>query len=60
MTNPIPDSGLFASPRSLDDLIGQIERISNRQERARARSSAFMALNTAHNLVAEQRAMVDH
>jgi len=53
-SNPIPHSNLFATPKDLEALMAQIDRISNRSERATVMTYVMMALNTAHNLVDQE------
>jgi len=48
--NPIPKTGLFATPESLDQLMEYCQRF-NGQERIIAITVATMALNLAHDLV---------
>jgi hypothetical protein len=48
--NPIPKTGLFATPESLDQLMEYCQRF-NGQERIIAITVATMALNLAHELV---------
>jgi hypothetical protein len=48
--NPIPKTGLFATPESLDQLMEYCTRF-NGQERIIAVTCATMALNIAHELV---------
>ena len=48
--NPIPQTGLFATPESLDRLMEYCQRF-NGQERIIAITVATMALNLAHELV---------
>ena len=52
MTNPIPRSGFFATPNSVEDLMAYVERMSG-SERVVATTVAMMALNLAHSLVAK-------
>jgi hypothetical protein len=52
MKNPIPKTGLFATPESLDQLMEYCQRF-NGQERIIAITVATMALNLAHELVEE-------
>lgn len=54
MTNPIPHSGMFATPDSLDGLMSYIENYSG-NERAVAMICAMMALNLAHKLVEQEK-----
>jgi len=48
--NPIPKTGLFATPESLDQLMEYCQRF-NGQERIIAITVTTMALNLAHELV---------
>ena len=48
--NPIPKTGSFATPESLDQLMEYCQRF-NGQERIIAITVATMALNLAHELV---------
>lgn len=48
--NPIPKTGLFATPESLDQLMEYCQRFTG-QERIIAITVATMALNLAHELV---------
>jgi len=48
--NPIPKTGLFATPESLDQLMEYCQRF-NGQERIIAITVATMAINLAHELV---------
>jgi hypothetical protein len=48
--NPIPKTGLFATPDSLEQLMEYCQRF-NGQERIIAITVATMALNLAHELV---------
>ncbi len=48
--NPIPKTGLFATPESLDQLMEYCQRF-NGQERIIAITVATMGLNLAHELV---------
>ena len=50
VNNPIPKTGLFATPESLDQLMEYCQRF-NGQERIIAITVATMALNLAHELV---------
>jgi hypothetical protein len=51
--NPIPKTGLFATPESLDQLMEYCQRFTG-QERIIAITVATMALNLSHKLVEEQ------
>jgi len=48
--NPIPRSGFFATPDSIDDLMAYINSMSG-PERAVAMTVAMMALNLSYELV---------
>jgi hypothetical protein len=48
--NPIPKTGLFATPESFDQLMEYCQRFSG-QERIIAITVATMALNLAHKVV---------
>jgi hypothetical protein len=48
--NPIPKTGLFATPESLEQLMEYCQRF-NGQERIIAITVATMALNLSHDLV---------
>jgi len=50
VNNPIPKTGLFATPESLDQLMEYCQRF-NGQERIIAITVATMALNLSHELV---------
>jgi len=50
VNNPIPKTGLFATPESLDQLMEYCQRFSG-QERIIAITVATMALNLSHDLV---------
>jgi hypothetical protein len=50
VNNPIPKTGLFATPESLDQLMEYCQRF-NGQERIIAITVATMALNLSHDLV---------
>jgi hypothetical protein len=51
--NPIPKTGLFATPESLDQLMEYCQRFTG-QERIIAITVATMALNLAHELVEDR------
>jgi len=53
MQNPIPKTGLFATPQSLEQLMEYCQRFSG-QERIIAITVATMALNLAHDLIEQQ------
>jgi hypothetical protein len=53
VNNPIPQTGLFATPESLDQLMEYCQRF-NGQERIIAITVATMALNLSHKLVEEK------
>jgi len=50
VTNPIPKTGLFATPENFEQLMQYCERFSG-QERVIAITVATMALNLAHKVV---------
>jgi len=50
VNNPIPRSGFFATPDSLEDLMAYIESMHG-SERAVAMTVAMMALNLSNRLV---------
>jgi len=50
VNNPIPKTGLFATPESLEQLMEYCQRF-NGQERIIAITVATMALNLSHDLV---------
>jgi len=50
VNNPIPKTGLFATPESLEQLMEYCQRF-NGQERIIAITVATMALNLSHELV---------
>ena len=54
MKNPIPHSAMFATPVDLESLMAQIDRISNKSERATVMTYVMMTLNTAHHLVEQE------
>jgi len=51
--NPIPQTGLFATPDSLDQLMEYCQRFTG-QERIIAITVATMALNLSHKLVEDE------
>lgn len=51
--NPIPKTGLFATPASFDSLMEYCQRF-NGQERMIAVTVATMALNLAHDVVEKE------
>ena len=53
VNNPIPKTGLFATPESLDQLMDYCQRFTG-QERIIAITVATMALNLAHTLVEDK------
>jgi hypothetical protein len=53
MHNPIPRSGFFATPNSVEDLMAYVERMSG-SERVVATTVMMMALNLANKLVAKE------
>jgi hypothetical protein len=54
MMNPVPRSGFFATPESVEDLMEYIQRF-NGSERVVATTVAMMALNLAHSMVAKEQ-----
>ena len=50
MMNPVPRSGFFATPDSVEALMEYVERMSG-SERVVATTVAMMALNLANKLV---------
>ena len=55
MTNPIPNSRLWVTPKDEQDLYCRLDSISNPQEKQIAWNAAMLALNLAHRLVEEQK-----
>lgn len=53
MINPIPRSGFFATPESIEALMEYVERMSG-SERVVATTVAMMALNLANKLVQKE------
>jgi hypothetical protein len=53
MINPIPRSGFFATPETVEDLMAYVERMSG-SERVVATTVAMMALNLANQLVQKE------
>jgi hypothetical protein len=53
VNNPIPKTGLFATPESLDQLMEYCQRFTG-QERIIAITVATMALNLSHELVEQK------
>lgn len=53
MKNPIPYSGMFATPENGEDLMNYIEGM-NGSEKALAYMIAFMTMNLAHKMVEEE------
>lgn len=51
MTNPIPRSGMFATPTSFDQLKDMLESIGDAEEKRMAWLGAMLALNLAHGLI---------
>ena len=51
MMNPIPKSGFFVTPTSLEDLQERLNSIGTPEEQRMAWNGAMMALNLAHDLV---------
>ena len=56
MTNPIPFTGLFAAPDSLQELMEYCERFYG-QERAIAMMVATITMNVCHKLVENENAV---
>ena len=54
MMNPVPRSGFFATPDSVEALMEYVERMSG-SERVVATTVAMMALNLAHSMVANRQ-----
>ena len=50
MKNPIPNSGMFATPESFEELTEMLDSIGNAEEKRMAWLGAMLALNLAHNL----------
>ena len=53
MTNPIPQSGLWVTPSSVDELYAMVEQYTGEQK-ALAVHIMMLTLNTCHNLVEQQ------
>jgi hypothetical protein len=53
VSNPIPKTGLFATPESLEQLMEYCQRFTG-QERIIAITCATMALNLAHELIEDK------
>ena len=56
MTNPIPTSGMFATPDSIESFMDQLNSFSNTSEKQIATLAAMLAFNLCHKLVEEQKA----
>ena len=54
MLNPIPTTGLFVTPDSVDDLILTIEKIPNFNERQIAFLYAMQMMNACHKAVKDE------
>ena len=52
MTNPIPTSGLFATPKTQEDLFAYLQKF-NGAERALAMTVAMMTMNLCNKMVDE-------
>ena len=53
MTNPIPKSSFFATPRDYEDLAVMINEIGTPEEQRLAWLGASLALNLSHKLLEE-------
>lgn len=51
MSNPIPNSKMFATPASFEELTEMIENIGSAEEKRLAWLGAMLALNLAHDLI---------
>ena len=51
MSNPIPNSKMFATPTSFEELTEMIENIGSAEEKRLAWLGAMLALNLAHDLI---------
>ena len=51
MINPIPNSGMFATPESFEELTDMLEAIGSAEEKRMAWLGAMLALNLAHDLI---------
>ena len=58
MTNPIPTSGMFATPDSIESFMDQLDSFTNTGEKQIATLAAMLAFNLCHKLVEEQKAAV--
>jgi hypothetical protein len=56
MTNPIPTSGMFATPDSIESFMDQLDSFTNTGEKQIATLAAMLAFNLCHKLVEEQKA----
>jgi len=54
MSNPIPRSGMFATPGSFEELTEMLESIGSAEEKRMAWLGAMLALNLAHDLIESQ------
>ena len=50
MTNPIPSSGMFATPENQEDLFAYLQKFSG-AERALAMTVAMMTMNMCNKMV---------
>jgi hypothetical protein len=48
MSNPIPKTGMWVTPTSLEDLTVRLDNIGSVEEQRMAWNGAIMALNWAH------------
>ena len=55
MTNPIPTSGMFATPDSVESFMDQLDSFSNKGEKQIAMLAAMLAFNLCQKLVEEQK-----
>lgn len=53
MSNPIPKSGFFATPKNYEDLVHTIQDIGTPEEQRLAWLGASLALNLSHKLLEE-------
>ena len=53
MQNPIPQSGLWVTPGSVDELYAMVEQYTGEQ-RSLAIHVMMLTLNTCHNIVEQQ------
>ena len=58
MTNPIPKSSFFATPKSFEELTEMLESIGDQEEKRMAWLGASLALNLAHDLIEKTLAPV--